>query len=667
MAVRPIVEAIDHGSFEKARSLLELESFDNPVYAGLNALLEYRMGNEQKAEELASDICDMKTLSSGVISSLLMPILKPRARGNHLNRAFENVFRNGTETDGTLDAWLQSMLDLGYLYGLYKCLMVTLRIEPSRQSTYNVAFAMGLYHSKLPPNSSERKLLPMLGERMLQKYQPALNFQEEYVVALVKRMVSAKEVVEYCRGSTILSLQEIELEALVSLADHQLLIDRSSERLQQQDSWNWWVALIDSAVKIGKPELAGKVIDEYKLTHNSLLARVELAKQMGEPLEEQVTKFWDVMSSKPAAYEFLDGLPTGHLKATNFTAQVTLAKLRKNLDPQELLDLYRRNLSSRPSESTDYFIGTDLLLLAANFELDAGPECTERALRAAVILQYAHENDPHNFYVLLYLVQLWRWLGAPLIADSYWQRLSVKNVQHESIAWVLLQRAGTTSSGVNGIRKVMQRALLLSKQAASMGSYIRVALDRSVYTQIPGFLELAGRLRCSLATALNELENVKISQLANQGPITVPNVPQSLVDNREVLGLGKRYLIGPWQTSEYVHLHTAENSREKFEQSNELTDVEEYCLIKDFSKPLPSLGQRSGWAFDHYFTQLIAAKRAGASFELPSLRHEPAPPAESLIDWAKPLELEERARCVVNTLTKARKDALGELKWLYHE
>lgn len=665
MAVRPIVEAIDHGSFDRARSLLSLESLENPVYAGLNALLEFRMGNEREAEEQAAKVCDMKTLSSGVISSILVAILKPKGRADLLNRAFENVYRNGTESDGTLDSWLQSMLELGYLPGLYKCLMVTVRSEPSRQSTYNVAFAMALHHAELPEASPERKLLPLLGERMLQKYLPASDLQEQYVVALVKRMVSTKALIEYCQDSTSLYLQELELEALRSLSDHEYLAKISSVRLQQHDSWNWWLALIDSAMALKKPELVQAVIDGYRPSHNSLLARIELAKRLNEPVEQRVSEFWEKMSSKPAAYELLEGLPTAHLSATNFTAQVTLAKIRKDLKVFDLFKLYREGLPNRPTEPTDYFIGSDLLLLAAETELEAGEESTERALRAVTILTYAHENDRCNFYVLLYLVQLWRWLGAPHMADAYWQQLSVKNLQHESIAWLLLQRAGTTVTGVNGIRKVLQRSLLLAKQATGMGSYLKVALDRGVYTQIPGFLDLARRLRHSLPGALNDLENNKFSQIANKPVDADFQIPDSLVDNREIIGLGKRYLVGPWQTSEYVQLHISGSTFEKVEQSCELTDVEKYCLIGDFSKPPPLMGDRRGWEFDHYYAQLLLAKRAGASFDLPKLSHEPAPPTQSVSEWAASLGLDAEAHSALTVLANARKDAAGELKWLY--
>ena len=64
-------------------------------------------------------------------------------------------------------------------------------------------------------------------------------------------------------------------------------------------------------------------------------------------------------------------------------------------------------------------------------------------LRSIVVLEYLLSHSKHNYDALLILVRLYMYLGAGSLAMDRYTRLSVKNIQHTSISWILFTRIST--------------------------------------------------------------------------------------------------------------------------------------------------------------------------------------------------------------------------------
>ena len=71
------------------------------------------------------------------------------------------------------------------------------------------------------------------------------------------------------------------------------------------------------------------------------------------------------------------------------------------------------------------------------------PEHNNALLRSVVVLEHLLLRSKHNYDALLILVRLYMFLGAGSLALERYSRLSIKNLQHATISWVLYTHMST--------------------------------------------------------------------------------------------------------------------------------------------------------------------------------------------------------------------------------
>lgn len=71
------------------------------------------------------------------------------------------------------------------------------------------------------------------------------------------------------------------------------------------------------------------------------------------------------------------------------------------------------------------------------------PEHNNALLRSVVVLEHLLLRSKHNYDALLILVRLYIFLGAGSLAVERYSRLSIKNLQHATVSWVLYTRIST--------------------------------------------------------------------------------------------------------------------------------------------------------------------------------------------------------------------------------
>ena len=71
------------------------------------------------------------------------------------------------------------------------------------------------------------------------------------------------------------------------------------------------------------------------------------------------------------------------------------------------------------------------------------PEQNNALLRSVVVLEHLLLRSKHNYDALLILVRLYMFLGAGSLAMDRYSRLSIKNLQHATISWVLYTHIST--------------------------------------------------------------------------------------------------------------------------------------------------------------------------------------------------------------------------------
>ena len=71
------------------------------------------------------------------------------------------------------------------------------------------------------------------------------------------------------------------------------------------------------------------------------------------------------------------------------------------------------------------------------------PEHNNALLRSIVVLEHLLLRSKHNYDALLVLVRLYMFLGAGSLALERYSRLSIKNLQHATVSWVLYTHLST--------------------------------------------------------------------------------------------------------------------------------------------------------------------------------------------------------------------------------
>ena len=71
------------------------------------------------------------------------------------------------------------------------------------------------------------------------------------------------------------------------------------------------------------------------------------------------------------------------------------------------------------------------------------PEHNNALLRSILVLEHLLLRSKHNYDALLILVRLYMFLGAGSLAMERYSRLSIKNLQHATVSWVLYTHIST--------------------------------------------------------------------------------------------------------------------------------------------------------------------------------------------------------------------------------
>lgn len=190
-------------------------------------------------------------------------------------------------------------------------------------------------------------------------------------------------------------------------------------------------------------------------------------------------------------------------------------------------------IESQPSD--------DLCILAAMSLMRFSEPCTSVAdqqipdavlIRAAAILERLLVDSPHNYQALLLVVRIYLRLGAGSLALSSFSKLSVKQVQFETVAHNLFTRLATihphSAPPVEGAeykdfnpQSAFVQALNFFRTADLTSTRHRTrGLDYGSYVNIEGTIELQRRLRQSICRRMWALDVRRIQRLAGGDPMT---------------------------------------------------------------------------------------------------------------------------------------------------
>jgi N-terminal acetyltransferase B complex non-catalytic subunit len=145
-------------------------------------------------------------------------------------------------------------------------------------------------------------------------------------------------------------------------------------------------------------------------------------------------------------------------------------------------------------------------------------------IRAAALLEHFLQDSPHNYQLLLLLVRVYLLLGAGSIAMKTFSRLSVKQIQNETVSHNLFTRLATIhphgAPPIEAEYKDFIPEVALSQAISFYGSADRTSnkqrnsgMNLGSYVNVEGTIELQKRLKQSICKYMWALEGRRIDRL----------------------------------------------------------------------------------------------------------------------------------------------------------
>ncbi|KAI9781440.1 MAG: hypothetical protein M1839_006034 [Geoglossum umbratile] len=174
-------------------------------------------------------------------------------------------------------------------------------------------------------------------------------------------------------------------------------------------------------------------------------------------------------------------------------------------------------------------------------------------LQAAALLEFLVSRSRHNFQAILLLVRLYGLLGACSLAMEASPRLSIKQIQNDTLAHNIFSRISTLHPyqvvGLNHLEKgdrdpslgLLKALMVYEKSAAQIPDLAKMALEKGSVDQVEGFLEFADKVRNSICKVMWTLERRRIARLIRtkssspEGPDFdhIEPLPYNITDNRD--------------------------------------------------------------------------------------------------------------------------------------
>lgn len=194
---------------------------------------------------------------------------------------------------------------------------------------------------------------------------------------------------------------------------------------------------------------------------------------------------------------------------------------------------------------TDQHPADDLSILAAvcliklslmNTEKDTeslAKTTTTYLLQAAVLLETAWLHSKHNFQISLMLIRLYKHLGCGSLAMRAYHRLSLKNIQLDTLTYTIFDRLSsshphswsqfteTSSKQRTSLEQLQKQQKLYKSSRENITKNAWLSFKHGSYNAIFEMREVSEKLSNSMAAAMSVIESRKISRLTEPGtPMT---------------------------------------------------------------------------------------------------------------------------------------------------
>lgn len=387
-------------------------------------------------------------------------------------------------------------------------------------------------------------VLAKLARQSLLDLKPFENVQEIIVYCLVldELFLESREISEEIVEITLITfdtsvnlyLKNFILKHVKLLDSPQKLFEVCSKLIEKGlDDYELIINLIEAAYKLSKPqeELQHWLDGHLGDSRNTRLARLKLDMVYTKSVSESSLSYYlSKYHNKPCCSvdlnHYTDHIDRDMLKSVmtkydqddrdliHHCNTLELGLIESN--PISEYNRFKETLEKKPT--TDYSSSSTFILgMVKDVCKETSPNLKDILLCISLLENY-QTKDPHNFDTSCWLIVLYMYLGLVPDAHFHFSNLKIKNVQTDSMDYLLFARFSTLFPNKQSdfySKTFHEHNNLYDVSLANLPRYIQIAFERSSYSKILGMFEMKDKLMKSYTRWMKILENLQFSRLCN--------------------------------------------------------------------------------------------------------------------------------------------------------
>ncbi|KAI9818225.1 MAG: hypothetical protein M1827_000850 [Pycnora praestabilis] len=288
------------------------------------------------------------------------------------------------------------------------------------------------------------------------------------------------------------------------------------------------------------------------------MQRYVASKKDEEVRDEECQLTWTTSAINVLKFEYLLTISVEDSKASEISLSAFVTSCIKLYQSSLSLGAHLLSTDNQPGDDACILGAMALLHLS---ELRSHPSSAVQSrvvlLQTVALLEFGLSYSQHNYQILLLLVRLYIIIGAPSSALEIYPRLSIKQIQFDTMSHNLFTRISTMhpyavaataapsfDKADRDPKRALEKALRFYEKARSqLPELKKLALENGSYEQVEGFLQFEQTLQTSLCMLMWKVEKQQIAQMVvpkGANPATIErqylntdSLPQELSDNRD--------------------------------------------------------------------------------------------------------------------------------------
>lgn len=517
-----ILDAIKEGRFPSAKRDLasKLKRFPNKsYYAALQCYYLYATGDNDQARKDCNAL-KLKVPSELETLVLLSDVYKKLGNLRDSFEVWENAVKKYPSTDLILK-WFHRAVRAFDIANMQKASMI-LHAHAKSKREYGVWAAFGCYLRSLEESDSDRSNHLLVALNLLEKAAPLRNNQEIFVQVSVR---AAKEdfagVVEIVGPLKYreLELTLIYLDALNKLSEWSKLRDECKKLLFEDgfNDFDTWKYFISASNHLHVPLAELKSLNVLG-SRNSYVANMEMDKVYGTSLRESVDVYYEKFSSKPCCpvdlsnYDLADDFYDKILETSSIILQsdTLTAKEATTLLNHEKLLIFRNPDHKVQWSKYEKYLCPDLSdLYVIHVIQDLKTNWTpENIIHHIIHLEYYSKEDPENFRVNLWLMNLYEEINAASMVSKVYKSQKIKMIQHDLYLYKL-----QIEPDLGNLNDMVQIYRFYLTSDAEVEGTVSSIFERELYSKLEDILRFGKRLSISLSRHLVVLKSMTTARI----------------------------------------------------------------------------------------------------------------------------------------------------------